>query len=125
VKTTTTFAILNAQLSARQHADTMRQSVPYNLQRQLRLAGVTIRQLAAFMDTTLVRVREVRAMSQVPYLVALDFQDAIEGVALRNAARAERAAIVAILPASWRRQVRVATFASAAWCAKQRRQGVA
>lgn len=123
--TTTTFATLNAQLSARNTAGTMRQSVPYNLARQLRLAGVTIRQLAAFADITLVRIREVRAMSQVPFLVALDFQDAIEAVAMRNAARVERAAIVAILPASWRKHVRAATFASPAWCAKQQRKAVA
>lgn len=121
----TSFAILNAQLSARNAAGTMRQSVPYNLRHQLRLAHVTFRQLAAFGDVSLTRIRQVAGQSSVPYLTALDFQDAIEAVALRKAALAEQATVVAILPASWRKHVRVAAFGSVAWCAKQQRKAVA
>ncbi len=108
-----TFAVLNSQLTDRMATGQASQPIRYNLRRQLRTAapGVTIREIAAHMQITLKRVREVGSLSQVPYLVALDFQDAIEAVAYRKAAQANRAALVAILPAAWRKHIRVATMA--------------
>lgn len=97
--TTTTFQNLYSQLNIRIRLDRMRSPIRYNLSAQMRAAHVTIAELAAAMRVTQKRVRQVRSMDRVEYLVALDYQEAIEKIA---AVRVFEAAIER-LPASWRK----------------------
>jgi hypothetical protein len=67
----------------------------------MRAASVTIAELAAKMQVTQTRVRQVRAMERVDYLVALDYQEAIEQIANTRALEAAKDA----LPKSWQKHV--------------------
>lgn len=99
---TSTMATLIDSFDARREAGTLTSKIIYNLARAMRANRVTIRQLAQRMGVTQKRVREVRAMRAVPYLVALDYQQAIEGVARdRNQGLALDA-----VPKSWRLHLR-------------------
>ena len=73
-----TYTELIEQLPARQAADTLGHLVPFNLSRVMRANHVTIRTLAARMDVTMKRVRQVRAATSVPYVLALDYLQAAE-----------------------------------------------
>lgn len=83
-----TAAALLGELSARRAHNTLSAPVRrFSLARQLRAARVTIREIAAELGVTLARVREVRTLSAAPYLVALDYVEAIERIADRKAGR--------------------------------------
>jgi hypothetical protein len=48
---------------------------------------VTIRQLAERMGVTMTRLREVRAMDRVPYMVYCDYHEAVTGECVFNRGR--------------------------------------
>lgn len=68
-------------IDVRMRRDELRTPMLYNLASELRRHRVTIRELKADMDVTLTRIREIRAMARVPFLIALDYQEAIERIA--------------------------------------------
>lgn len=77
----TTFAALNGilpRLTVADRAGSCR--IYYDLAAQMRVHKVTLRQLAERGDITLARIREIRDGDKykVPFLTALDCQDAIE-----------------------------------------------
>jgi hypothetical protein len=51
----------------------------FDLTSLMRAHKVTIRQLAERMGVTMKRVREVRAMDRVPYMVYCDYHEAVTG----------------------------------------------
>ena len=79
----TTFDALHQALPALARADNLRALIYYDLGKQMRAHKVTLRQLAAAGDLTLVRIREILHGDKVnvPYITALDIQELIEMVA--------------------------------------------
>lgn len=73
-----TFDGLYSSFSLRSAHDNLNGQVPFNLRREMRRTGVTIAELANRLGVTQKRVREVRGMTRVSYLVALDYLEALE-----------------------------------------------
>jgi hypothetical protein len=59
----------------------------FDLTTLMRVNKVTIRQLANRMGVTMTRVREVRAMGRVPYMVYCDYHEGVTGECVFNPAR--------------------------------------
>src|SRR5262245_30183680 len=61
--------------------------VRFDLARIMRKHGVTIRELASRMEITMKRVREVRALKRVDYLLYCDYTQAVTGQKVFSRAR--------------------------------------
>lgn len=72
------FATLLQQLPAVQARNATQAPIAFDLKRAMRRHHVTIRELARRMQITHKRVRQVRAAAAVPFITALDFQEAVE-----------------------------------------------
>jgi DNA-directed RNA polymerase sigma subunit (sigma70/sigma32) len=75
-----TFQTLHSQLDTLRRTNRLHNRVTFDLAAQMRKRHVTIRQLAEQMDVTQQRVRQVRAARTVPFLTALDYQEALEAI---------------------------------------------
>lgn len=53
--------------------------VKFDLARLMRAHGVTIRELSARMDIPMTRIRAIRAMERVDYLIYCDYTQAVTG----------------------------------------------
>lgn len=85
---TFTRAMLLAYLPMRRDRNETHLEIPYDLRHHMRRAHVTLHELSAEMNVPMTRIHEIASMPNVPYILALDYQDGIERAAARKAQEA-------------------------------------